>query len=35
MFAKKYYPNLKKIEKMMSNLKSLEDELRAETSRFA
>ena len=30
MFAKKSYPKLKKILKIMSNLKSLEDELRAE-----
>ena len=30
---RKCYPKLKKIEKMMSNLKSLEDELRAEMSK--
>ena len=32
---RKCYPKLKKIEKMMSNLKSLEDELRAEMSKNA
>ncbi len=32
MFKKKCYPKLKRIEKMMSNLKSHEDELRAEMS---
>ena len=33
MFAKKCCPKLKKIEKMMSDLKTLEDELRAEKSK--
>ena len=33
--CKKYYLKLKKIEKMISNLKSLEDELRAEMSKNA
>ena len=32
---RKCYPKLKKIEKMMSNLKSLEEELRAEMSKNA
>ena len=35
MFGKNHYPKLKKIEKMMSNLKSLEDELRAKMSKNA
>ena len=34
-FQKKLYPKLKKIEKRMSYLKSLEDELRAEMARNA
>ena len=35
MFAKKCYPKLKKIEKMISNLKSLEDKLRTEMPKNA
>ena len=35
MFSKNCYSKLKKMEKMMSNLKSLEDELMAEMSKNA
>ena len=35
MFSKNCYPKLKKIEKMMSNLKRLEDKLLAEMSKNA